>query len=488
MKMTNKNNQKIKVRIAPSPSGYLHVGTARTAIFNWLYARQTGGTFVIRIEDTDAERTDNSLVQPILDALAWLGMESDEPIVYQSQNQSRHRELVQTLLASGHGYRCYCSKEKLDAAREKARAEKRAPGYDKSCRQLPADKASELLESGTPFVVRIAIPENEETSYSDMVLKEITRNNTEIEDFVVARADGSALYNFAVVVDDHDMEITQVIRGNDHITNTFKQIHIYRALGWEAPEFGHVPLLLRPDKRKVSKRLGDKDVAEFGAEGVLPQAMFNFLCLLGWSPKDGREIMTREEIIAAFGVAGINANNPVFDEQKLISFNKDHLKTAPIEQLRELIGARLIEAELITSDWCAQADNQAYLDRVIEMMRERLRVVNDITELAHYFFTDDFEYDPKGVSKRFTPEASARLEELAKRFAALADFSQETLENTLGEYAEEIEIKRADLIHPARLAVSGMTMGPGLFALLTVLGRDKVVARLRRAVESITND
>jgi len=474
----------IKVRIAPSPSGYLHVGTARTAIFNWLYARKHGGKFVIRIEDTDAERSDASLVQPIIDALKWLGIESDEPIVYQSEREELHRRYVTKLLESGHGYRCFCTKEDLDAQREKTAQEKRAPRYDRRCAGLSSAEIEKRLAQGALFAVRLRIPDESSTTYHDLILGDITRDNSEIEDLVVARSDGRALYNFAVVVDDFEMGITDIIRGNDHITNTFKQIHIYRALGMPLPRFGHVPLLLRPDKQKVSKRLGDKDVAEYGTEGVLPETMFNYLCLLGWSPKDGREIMSRAELIQAFSVEGVNANNPVFDEQKLVAFNKDYIKNAPLERLVELVSQNIIATGLVTAGWLTDEANRVYLGKVIDLMRERLRVINDFTPLAGFFFTDNYSYDPEGVQKRFLPEAAARLTRLGEVFAE-APFTHDGLEQTLDSVATECGVKRADLIHPTRLAVSGLTQGPSLFEMLVVIGRDRVVARLRRAVTQI---
>lgn len=471
----------IKVRIAPSPSGYLHVGTARTALFNWLFARANNGKFVIRIEDTDAQRSETDLIQPILDALSWLGMESDEEIVYQSQRQDKHRSFVNALLETDYAYRCFCSKERLEKMREDSRAQKLPPRYDRHCAELSVAQVQEQLEMGTPFVVRLKIPAGE-TTYHDLVLGDITRANTEIEDFVVARADGSALYNFAVVVDDYEMGISHVIRGNDHITNTFKQIHIYRALDWELPEFGHVPLLLRPDKKKISKRLGDKDVSEYGAEGILPQTMFNFLCLLGWSPKDGREIMGRDELIEAFSVEGINANNPVFDVQKLMAFNKEHLKLADIQQLYDLIAPDLVSAGVIEEDWLKEKSNQDFVKTTIDLMRERLRVTKDFSELTKYFFTDDFTYDEKGVSKQFIPESANRLSALADSFEALQTFDKESLEQALDALATELDVKRAILIHPTRLAVSGMTMGPGLYDLLITVGQQRTVERMRRAV------
>lgn len=475
-----------RVRIAPSPSGYLHVGTARTAIFNWLYARKRNGKFLIRIEDTDTESSDPALVDPILNALKWLGMEPDEPIQYQSKRAQLHGKFVSELLKSGRGYRCFCSKEKLETAREKARQEKHAPRYDRACADLSADEIQKRMSEGLPSVVRVRIPDGE-TVYNDLILGEITRQNVDLDDFVVARADGRALYNFAAVVDDHDMGVTDVIRGNDHITNTFKQIHIYCALGFQEPNFGHVPLLLRPDKRKISKRLGDKDVAEYGADGFLPQAMFNFLCLLGWSPKDGREIMSYDEILDAFSIGGINANNPVFDEQKLIAFNKDHIKTAPIDQLVMLIAPLLVENKLTESDWVDDSTNCEYLKKVIDVMRERLRVVNDFSQLAGFFFSELTEYDPKGVSKRFKPETAELLANLADSFESLEKFDHTSLEAALDSVSEKLGARRADIIHATRLAVSAMTQGPGLFDLLALVGKDRTVTRLRRAIEFIRN-
>ncbi len=474
------------VRIAPSPSGYLHVGTARTAIFNWLYARKRGGKFLIRIEDTDIERSESDLVQPILDALKWLGMESDEEIVFQSTRDELHRKYLAKLMDSGCAYRCFCSKEKLAAARELAMKEKRAPRYDRACAQFSAEEVKAKLEAGEASVIRISIPDGS-TTYTDMVLGDITRENVEIEDFVVARANGRALYNFAVVVDDYEMGVTDVIRGNDHITNTFKQIHIYRALELPEPNFAHVPLLLRPDKRKISKRLGDKDVAEYGAEGILPQTMFNYLCLLGWSPKDGREVMKIAEIQEAFDIAGINKNNPVFDIQKLQAFNKDHIKMSPIEQLVSLIAPKMQIAGLITSDWLENPENRGYLETVIDLMRERLRVIDDFVISAGFFFGDNFDYDEKGDRKQFIPEAAERLTALANEFETKSVFDKESLEEALDTIAEKFEIKRAALIHPTRLAVSGLTVGPGLFDLLVTVGLEKTLVRMRKAVEYINS-
>jgi len=284
------SDRPVRVRIAPSPTGFLHVGTARMAIANYLFARHAGGKFLVRIEDTDVERSQASLIEPILSALKWLSLSWDEEIVYQSQRTDVYKRHAQQILDSGHGYRCFCTPKELEKARQKARAEKGPLRYDRRCLRLSDKEVRTQLALGQEFVIRLKIPDGE-TTFQDMVSGTLTRQNEEIEDFIIARSDGRATYNLAVVIDDHDMEITYVIRGNDHITNTFKQVHIYRALGWEQPRFGHLPMILRPDRKKVSKRLGDKDVNQYSTEGILPEAMFNYLCLL-----DGRPRLTAKSI------------------------------------------------------------------------------------------------------------------------------------------------------------------------------------------------
>ena len=476
------SSSNIRVRIAPSPTGYLHVGTARTAIFNYLFARHEGGKFLIRIEDTDAERSDNSLIEPILAALRWLGIESDEPVVHQSARLELYKRNVRTILESGHGYRCFCTSVELEAEREKARAEKRPPRYSRKCLRLSAAEIEQRLSAGQPFAVRLHIPEGE-TVFNDMVSGEIRIKNDDIEDMVVARSDGTATYNFAVVIDDHDMGITHVIRGNDHISNTFKQIHLYQALGYPVPRFGHVPLILRPDKRKVSKRLGDKDVSEYRNEGILPSAMLNFLSLLGWSSKTDQEIYTREQLIAIFDPAHLNPSNAVFDEEKLIAFNKAHIQMMPEHELAVLVAPMLVEAGLTSKYWLETRWD--YLRQVIGLLKERTRRVTDFVALGGYFFNQDFPYDPEAVAKHFNAESAELLSALGQRFDGLSEFTHQTTEQALEGLAEERQVKKARIIHPVRLAISGMTVGPGLYDTLVVLTRPIVVERLKKAVEYI---
>lgn len=476
------NCSPVRVRIAPSPTGYLHVGTARTAIANFLFARHNQGQFLLRIEDTDASRSDPALVAPILESMKWLGIDWDEEIVYQSKRLEIYGERAQKILDSGYGYRCFCSPELLQEDRERAKAEKAPLQYNRRCLRLSIEQIEQKLAFGEPFTVRIKIPEGT-TAFTDMVSGELKRANEEIEDFIIARSDGSATYNLAVVVDDHDMGITHVIRGNDHVTNTFKQLHIYRALGYEQPVFGHIPLILRPDKKKVSKRLGDKDVGQYQAEGILPEAMFNFLCLLGWSPKTDREVYTPKELVEIFTPENFNTSNAIFDEEKLEAINREHIMARTDHELAELVAPLLVEAGLTTKYWLET--RWEYLRSVIQLLKERVRRIPDFVKLGSYFFAFEYQYDPAAEKKTFTAETAEILAEMARRFAELPDFTQEAAESALDGLAEEKGLKRARLIHPVRLAVSGVPGGPGLFEMLAVLTKPVVVERLKKAVEYI---
>ena len=474
----------VRVRIAPSPTGYLHVGTARMAVSNWLFARNTGGTFLLRIEDTDRERSKKELIEPILDALKWLGLDWDEPIVYQSERLATYGEYAKEILAAGRGYRCFCTPEELAAAREKAKAEKGDMRYDRRCLDLAPEEIDRRLADGQPYAIRILVPEGD-VRFNDMVSGDLSRHSNDIEDFVIARSDGSATYNLAVVVDDHDMDITHVIRGNDHITNTFKQILVYRALGWDVPRFGHLPLILRPDKKKVSKRLGDKDVNQYSREGILPEAMFNYLCLLGWSPKTDQEIYTVEELVERFTPDNFNASNAVFDEEKLEAFNREHIIRKSDHDLAVLVAPLLVDAGVTTKYWLET--RWKYLRDVIHVLKDRVRRLQDFVALGSYFFEFDYRYDEKAAAKNFTPEAVEYLEKLIEKLQPLDELTVENTERAVSETADELGVKKGKVIHPTRLAVSGMPAGPGLYDLLAVLNKSAVLDRLRKAVEYIRN-
>jgi len=472
----------IRVRIAPSPSGYVHVGTARMAICNFLFARHHGGKFLVRIEDTDVERSKPEFIEGILAAFKWLGLDWDEEIVYQSQRSELYREYAEEILASGAGYRCFCTQEQLQKDREQARAEKRNPHYNRRCLGLSEAEIQQNLDKGLPCTIRLKIPEGM-TTFDDMVTGSIDRQNSETEDLIIARSDGTATYNLAVVVDDHTMGISHVIRGNDHITNTFKQIHIYRALGWEPPQFGHMPLILRKDKKKVSKRLGDKDVMAYREDGVLPAAMFNFLCLLGWSSKTDREVFTVPELIEIFDASSLNASNAVFDEDKLMAINREHIGLMSDHDLAVMVAPMLVEAGLTTKYWLET--RWEYLRNVIGLVKSRTSRLSDFVERGGYFFSFDGQYDPEAAAKHFTPEAASALDQLADRFEALDVFTHDSIEQTLAAMADERQVKKGVLIHPTRLAVSGMSVGPSLFEMLELLSQSVVVERMRRAAAFI---
>jgi glutamyl-tRNA synthetase len=451
-------------------------------VFNYLFARHESGRFLVRIEDTDVERSDTTLIEPILSALKWLGLTWDEEIVYQSQRAHIYRRAAQQLLETGHGYRCFCTPQQLEAARQKARAEKAPLRYGRRCLHLSPRDVEQKLAAGEKPAMRLHIPDGT-TTFDDMVSGPITRENEEIEDFIVTRSDGTATYNLAVVVDDHDMGITDVIRGNDHITNTFKQIHLYRSLGWAVPKFGHVPLILRPDRKKVSKRLGDKDVNQYSTEGILPEALFNYLCLLGWSPKTDREIYSPDELVELFNPDNFNPSNAIFDEEKLLALNRAHIAGKPDHELAESVAPLLVEAGLSTKYWLVTRWD--YLRAVINLLKERVRRLSDFATLGAYFFSFDYQYDARAAGKRFTPESAELLTELADRFERLPRLTVDNSEAELNALAEKRGIKRADLIHPTRLAVTGVAAGPGLFDILALLSKPVVVERIRKAVQYV---
>ncbi len=473
----------VRVRIAPSPTGYFHVGTARTAIYNWLYARHTGGKFLLRIEDTDQERSKKEYVDVILDGLRWLGLNWDEEIVYQSTRLHTYGPFAFRLVELGKAYRCFCSAADLQHKREAAQAAKTDYHYERTCRDLSADQIARNLADGKPFVIRLRLPLSGTAHFDDVVLGRMEKDYRDLDDFIILKTDGNAIYNFAVVMDDHEMGITHVIRGNDHITNTFLQKEIYEAFGWQLPIFGHLSLILRPDKTKVSKRKGDKSVDEYQTEGYLPEAILNFLALLGWSPKDDREKMSRQELIDAFALEGINASNAIFNPEKLTWLNGQYIMEKTDHQLAEMVAPLLVEAGLTTKYYLET--RWQWLMKIMGMLKERCKLVTDFVPASTYFFLDNLHYDEKGAQKAFTKEAAVHLTKLADRFAAISDFTHDSAEAALRGLAEELGVKPAVLIHPTRLAASGLTGGPSLFGMLEAIGKDRVVTRLRRAVEYI---
>jgi len=486
---TTPSGTDVRVRFAPSPTGYLHVGGARTALFNWLYARHTGGKFLIRIEDTDLERSTPESVQQIIDSLEWLGMAPDEPMVYQTQRAEQHKEYVQQLLASGHAYHDYCPKEKLDELREQAKTEKRAFVYRRSL--LTDAEVEQFKNSGEPGVIRMSSPETGTTGYDDLVYGRIEAPNETIGDFVIARADGSALYNFSNAVDDIDMGITHVCRGEDHVSNTLRQVLVYQGLGKPMPKFAHLPLILGTDKKRFSKRHGATSVMQFKDDGILPQALLNFLALLGWSPEsaDGEieEVMTIEELIGKFTLEKVNKSAAVFDYEKLHWMNGMHIRRLPKE---EIYAAVVPELDLAFGATGGPGDEEPgraqWLRNIIDLEIERSRTMKDFAVNLDYFFQAPTSYEEKPLKKLLsTREQIEMFRQVAKEIegawpanAHTRDEVHDVLDAHLRGWCEAQGVKFGNAVHPVRLALTGRTASPPLFDVIYNVGKDDVLARL----------
>ncbi|MCS7230308.1 MAG: glutamate--tRNA ligase [Candidatus Kryptonium sp.] len=468
---------KTKTRFAPSPTGHLHIGGARTAIFNWLYSRKNNGEFYLRIEDTDKERSSEEMVQSIIDGLNWLGINWDGDIYFQSQHINDHISACYELVKKGHAYFCYCTEEELEMKRKQAEENKIPYKYDRKCLYLSQEEKNKFEKEGRSRTIRFKVPDGE-TVFFDVVHGEIRFKNSEIDDFIILRSDNTPVYNMAVVVDDHKMGITHVIRGDDHISNTPKQILIYQALGWDIPVFAHVPLILGPDRKRLSKRHGATAVIEYRERGFLPEAMFNYLCLLGWSPGDNREIMTIEEIIEAFDITKIQKKSAIFDQAKLEWMNSEYIRRKENTEILKLL-------KPIVKKYGYEVENDLYLLKVISLMKDRVKVLDDFVTFGKYFFEDPDDYDPEGVKKYWSENTAELLTEFTEIIRKIDDFNASEIERELRSFALEKGIKASDLIHPIRLAITGMRISPGLFELMETLGKETSIKRINVAVNKI---
>jgi glutamyl-tRNA synthetase len=478
----------IRVRFAPSPTGYLHVGGARTALFNWLFARGRGGTMVLRIEDTDIERNRPELVEGILDGLRWLGVDWDEGPFFQSQRLELHREVGIKLAAMGAAYYCDCPAEKYgggDAVEETDDA-KKEPGPRRIVRcACRGGKPGLSVENAA---IRFRVPMGETTQFEDAVFGPREVSNDEIEDFVLLRSPregetrGGPTYQLSVVVDDIDMRITHVIRGSDHISNTPKQALLYRALGVKPPIFAHVPLILGPDRTRLSKRHGATSVGSYRDEGFLPEAFRNFLALMGWSAGND-EFMRTAEIIKRFALEGVSRTNAVFDRPKLEWFNTQYLQNLPIDELLPFVQVELEHSKLWQPEWAAE--KREWFSKTVDLLRPRTRLLPDYSTWARAFFSDSFEYDPQAREKFWKDERlGAMLGRLADALGALQDWNHDACDHALRELAAAEGVKAGLLINATRVAIVGQAVAPPLFDTMLVIGKDRVVARLRRAVEA----
>jgi len=471
-----------RVRFAPSPTGYLHVGGARTALFNWLFARNTGGKFILRIEDTDVERSSAEMVEGILEGMRWLGLDWDEGPYFQSERLHLYRQAAQRLIDSGNAYRCFCSPEQLQARRDRAAAEKRAWKYDRACRNLTDQQIADNLSRSMPYAVRFLVPDEGEIGFDDKVFGPIKVEYASIEDFVLLRSDAFPTYHLSVVVDDIDMRITHVIRGADHISNTPKQILLYRAFNAPAPVFAHVPLILGPDKSRLSKRHGATSVTAYRDQGFVPDAFRNFLALLGWSPGNtDQEIFSTEELISRFSLEGISRNNAVFNIDKAFWFNAQYLTSMALEKLVPMARKELEDAGLWKDEYAGE--RKEWFARVVDMLRVRARTLKDFATRGRPYFSDDFDMDADAVAKNLKKEPALKelLPELAGRLSALDEFTLESTEAVLRGFAQERGVKAGLLINAARTALTGSAVSPGIFEVFVAMGKDRTCQRLRRA-------
>jgi len=469
------------VRFAPSPTGYLHIGGARTALFNYLFARNTGGRFLLRIEDTDRERSTPEAVEAILEGLRWLGLEWDDEILFQSQGRERHVETANRLLEKGAAYKCFCTPEELETRRRLTRAEKRDFVYDRTCLGLSPEQTQRLAQQGKPFVVRFKIPEGT-TGYDDLVHGKVGFSNETIDDFILLRSDGTPTYQLAVVADDIHMGITHIIRGDDHISNTPKQILLYRALKSPVPQFAHVPLILGPDKKRLSKRHGATSLTEYRGRGILSPALFNFLALLGWTPGEDREILSREEIISLFSIEDINKKSAVFDQTKLEWMNGRYLSMMKAEEILELVREDFEAAGLLKEGGAVET---SHILRVIDTIKDRCRLTGDFLPRSRCFFPVELEYDPKAVAKHWKNNSGKLLITLAEELNKVENWSEEPLEAVLRSLAEKLQISASKLIHPLRLAITGTSVSPGIFVTMALSGKRLTLSRIREAVERL---
>lgn len=478
----------VRVRFAPSPTGAPHIGWARTSLQNWLFARHEGGVFVLRIEDTDQKRTQEDAQQAFDDAYRWMGIFYDEgpsmggpfgPYI-QTERKPFHEAALKKLLDEGKAYPCFCTTEELEKNREAQRLAGQAPRYMGTCRHLPEAEATRRLQAGERHVIRLKIPTSGEVVVKDLVRGEVTFDMTSVDDFVIRKADGTATYNFAVVVDDAGMEITHVIRADEHLSNTPKQLLVFEALGLTPPAFAHVPMILAADRSKLSKRHGSMALHEFQELGYLPEAFVNYITLLGWHPGGDQEFLTLDETVQMFTLDKIQKNAAVYDLQKLTWMNGQYLRKLPGDDLFERALPFLERVGLVTLP--LEGDLRDYTKRAVLAVRERVSTLVEVADACTYFFKEPETYDEKGAAKHFRKEGTGKLLTALAEKLENAPFDSASLEALYTELAESLGVARGDLIHPTRLAVTGRTMGPGLFELLEILGADKTVPRLRRAV------
>ena len=519
MDLIERRDEVIRVRFAPSPTGHLHVGGARTALYNFLFARKNGGAFVLRIEDTDAARSTRESYEGILRGMRWLGLEWDEgpdiggdygPYVQSARGVLYHSE-ADRLLREGNAYRCFCTAGELAAMKLEQEDKKLPPKYGGRCRNLTPEETDERLARHIPNVIRFKMPLEGEIRFRDIIRGDFTFANAELDDFVLLKSDGRPTYNFAVVVDDGRMKISHVIRGDDHISNTPRQVHLYQTLGYPLPKFAHLPMILGHDKTRLSKRHGATSVDSYREKYYMPEAMVNYLALLGWSYDGKRELFSNKALIEAFSLKKVSSNPAVFDLAKMEWINAEHFKMLPLAEKVELVygvlekeglfppafevdlsrpvdlklvpGKEPLRGEILGSEKQVYAKEIPRLALIVEALGNRLKLLKDVPDLMGYFYRDDFERDEAAVRNHLmAKEASSRLSALAGEYEKLQYFDRSSVEETLRALADRLGLESGELIHPCRVALTGKTVSPDIFWVIVLLGKSKTVERLAAAV------
>ncbi len=466
-------NADVRVRFAPSNTGHLHLGGARTALFNWFFARHHKGAAILRIEDTDRQRSTEEYYDAILEAFDWLELDWDEGPYRQSRRTDLYREAAQKLLSSGAAYRCTCTPEEVDAMRARARAEGKTPRYDGTCRDR-YDK-----DPAMPFCLRLRAPDSGKTVVNDLLAGDVVFENSQLDDMVIVRTDGTPTYNFCVAIDDIDMQITHVIRGNDHLSNTPKQVLVYQALNEATPKFAHISMILGPDKKRLSKRHGADSVLEYKSRGFLPEALINYLVRLGWSHGD-QEIFSREEVVENFSLENLNRSAAVFNPEKLLWLNQEYIKSADSDFLVKSLDAGLLEKGLTPETLSPQTRTG-----IANELRTRSETLTDMIEGARFFFESEVDMNEQAASKFLKPEISGSLRKLRDELGRLDSFSTESVKSAFHHVLEEDTLKLGKLAQPVRVAVTGGTTSPGIFETLSLLGKDRAIRRLDAALERI---
>ena len=466
----------VRTRFAPSPTGYLHIGGARTALFNFLFARHNGGKFILRIEDTDRERSTPEAIKAILDAMTWLGLDWDEGPFYQTERYPLYREKIQQLLAEGKAYPCVCTSQELDAKRQQAQKDKRKPMYNGNCR--PPEEVIPSLPKDKPFTVRFRSHRDGSTIVEDAVKGQVVFANRELDDLIIARSDGTPTYNFCVVVDDIEMNITHIIRGDDHLANTPRQILLYQALKHTPPRFAHVPLILGTDKARLSKRHGATSVMAYRDMGYFPEAVLNYLVRLGWSHGD-QEIFSRDELIEKFSLESVGKSAGVFNPEKFLWVNSHYLKERPLSQLAEDV------TPYIVAKGYAVPQDKSWLEKMVKTLRERSKTLVEVVDSAGFYLTDDISIDEKAATKFLTPEVRAPITKLIEKLTALDDFTEANIEQVFSTVLEDLGLSMGQLAQPVRVALTGSTVSPGIHDVIAVLGKERTLRRLRSALQRL---